>query len=177
MSPRCHLRIRWFWAAVWVLSYLCFSPLAPAQVVNDGATATLNHVPNTVSGALTVGTNGPFTLLILTNGTLLTNSGNGTIGLSAGANSNTVKVTSGNTRWLMSQDLSVGSIGSFNHLLITNGGLVQNGFGALGIDPASRSNLAVITGAGSVWTNQNDLYVGYVGHGNSLVVSNGGFAT
>ena len=173
MSPRCHLRIRWFWAAVWVLSYLCFSPLARAQVVNDGATATLNHITNTISGGITVGTNGPFTLLILTNGTLLTNSGTGTIGLNAGANSNTVKVTSGNTRWSMSSDLSVGSIGSFNHLVITNGGLVQNGFGALGINPSGTSNLVLVTSAGSIWTNQNDLYVGYVGHGNSLVVSNG----
>ena len=175
MNPRWHLRIGWFVAAGWVVGHLFFSPLSQAQVVNDGATATLNHVTNTISGGITVGTNGPFTLLILTNGTLLTNSGNGTIGLNAGANSNTVKVTSGNTRWAMSSDLSVGSVGSFNRLVITNGGLVQNGFGALGIDPASRSNLAVITGAGSVWTNQNDLYVGYVGRGNSLVVSNGGF--
>src|SRR5258708_36868408 len=115
MSPRCYLRTRWFVAAVWVLSYLCFSPISQAQVVNDGATVTLNHVTNTISGSITVGTNGPFTLLILTNGTLLTNSGNGTIGLNAGANSNTVKVTSANTRWLMSADLSVGNIGSFNH--------------------------------------------------------------
>ena len=114
-----------------LLSHLfCASP-ARAQIVNDGATVTLNQVTNTISGGITVGTNGPFTLLILTNGTLLTNSGTGTIGLNAGASSNTVKVTSANTRWLMSSDLSVGNVGSFNHLVITNGGLVQNGFGAL----------------------------------------------
>src|SRR6266446_2224981 len=152
MNPRCYLKIRWFVAAGWVLSYLFFSPLSQAQIVNDGATATLNHVTNTISGSIIVGTNGPFTLLILTNGTLLTNSGNGTIGLNAGANSNTVKVTSGNTRWAMSSDLSVGSVGSFNRLVITNGGLVQNGFGALGINPASSSNLAVVTSAGSAFT-------------------------
>ena len=57
-----------------LLSHLfCASP-ARAQIVNDGATVTLNHVTNTISGGITVGTNGPFTLLILTNGTLLTNS-------------------------------------------------------------------------------------------------------
>jgi len=132
------VRLKAIQFSVLAIPFLFFSsPTTRAQVVNDGATVTLNHVTNTISGSITVGTNGPFTLLILTNGTLLTNSGNGTIGLNAGANSNTVKVTSGNTRWLMSQDLSVGSIGSFNHLLITNGGMVQNGFGALGIDPAS----------------------------------------
>src|SRR5437899_4953922 len=31
-----------------------------AQIVNDGATATLNHITNTISGSITVGTNGPF---------------------------------------------------------------------------------------------------------------------
>ena len=86
-------------------------------------------------------------LLILTNGTLLTNSGSGVIGLNMTANSNTVKLTSANTRWFMSQDLSVGSNGSFNHLLITNGGFVANNFGALGIGQTSSNNEAVVTGS------------------------------
>src|SRR5438093_6101675 len=71
------------------LLLLFLAPPILAQVVNDGATATLNHITNTISGGVTVGTNGPFTLLILTTGTLLTNSGNGPIGLNAGANYNT----------------------------------------------------------------------------------------
>jgi T5SS/PEP-CTERM-associated repeat protein len=156
---------------------LCCALRARAQVVNDGATATLNHVTNTVTGAVTVGTNGSFTLLVLTNAALLTNSGNGIIGMNATAKSNTVRLTSVNTRWLMALDLNVGNNGSVNHLVVSNGALVANNFAALGIAPTSSNNDAIITGAGSVWSNRNDFYVGYVGHGNSLVVSNGGLVT
>src|SRR5437870_2811499 len=105
MNPHRHLRIGWLVAAGWVLSHQFFPALSLAQVVNDGATVTLNHVTNTFSGGVTVGTNGSFTLLILTNGTLLTNSGTGTIGLNATANSNTVRLTGTSSRWLMGQDL------------------------------------------------------------------------
>src|SRR5436190_2265356 len=145
-----------------------------AQVVNDGATNTLNHITNTITGGVTVGTNGSFTLLILTNGALLTNSGSGTIGLNGSANSNSVRLTSTDTRWFMGLDLTVGSNGSMNHLVISNGARVENNFGAVGISPLSSNNDALVTGAGSLWSNRNDFYVGYVGHGNSLIVSNGG---
>src|SRR5207249_1098606 len=36
------------------------------------------------------------------------------------------------------------------------------------------NNQAVVTGAGSVWTNREDFRVGVDGTGNSLVVTNGG---
>ena len=44
-----------------------------AQVVSDGQTNTLDNVTDTVTGTVTEGTNGSNTGLILTNGTLLTN--------------------------------------------------------------------------------------------------------
>ena len=42
-----------------------------AQLVNDGATNTLSNVTNTFIGDVTVGTNGSFTLLVLSNNALL----------------------------------------------------------------------------------------------------------
>src|SRR5262245_9452024 len=103
-------------AAPWVIAtvveialVLCFSEPASSQVVKDGATNTLNNVTSNVTGTVTVGTNGSFTLLVLTNGALLTNSGYGVIGLNSNANSNTVRLASANTRWLMSLDLFSGS--------------------------------------------------------------------
>src|SRR6266550_3559555 len=117
-----------FAAAGLLLCFLLFPSAGYSQIVNDGATNTLNHVTNTISGGLTIGTNGSFTLLVLTNGTLLTNSGNGAIGLNASAKSNAVRLISANTRWLMAVDLAVGSNGSFNHLVITNGAFVANNF-------------------------------------------------
>ena len=50
-----------------------------AQVVNDGATRTLSNETNVIPGDVTVGTNGSFTLLVLSNNALLTNSANGVI--------------------------------------------------------------------------------------------------
>src|SRR5206468_1245905 len=107
-----------------LLACLLVSLSAPAQVVNDGATNTLNNLTNTVTGDVTVGTNGSFTLLILTNNALLTNSGFAYIGRNAGANSNTVFLIGTNTRWLMSKNLEVGSSGSFNLLVNSTGTMV-----------------------------------------------------
>ena len=53
---------------------------ACAQIVADGATNTLSNVTTNITGDVTVGTNGAFTLLVLSDNALLTNSGSGTIG-------------------------------------------------------------------------------------------------
>jgi len=59
-------------------------------------------------------------------------------------------------------------------LIVTNGGTVSSGVGFLGYQLGADSNVAVVTGSGSIWTNSGDIYVGYFGTGNQLVVSNGG---
>src|SRR4051812_42770321 len=74
---------------LWLALVLAVSPLR-AQIVNDGETNTLSNVTNTFTGDVTVSTNGPFTLLVLSDNALLTNSANGLIGRNAGANSNEV---------------------------------------------------------------------------------------
>src|SRR5207245_5533406 len=99
---------------------------------------------------VTIGTNGPFTLLILTNAALLTNSGNGVIGRNIGANSNTVRLTSANTRWLMSLDHIVGSNGGFNRLIVSNSARVEDKFGFLGVGTTGSNNEATVTGSGSL---------------------------
>src|SRR5947207_776655 len=100
---------------------LTVSPLR-AQLVADGATNTLANVTNTITGDVTVGTNGSFTLLVLSNNALLTNSLNGTIGLNTTAKSNEVRLISPSARWLVGGSLfAVGSNGSFNRLVVSNG--------------------------------------------------------
>ncbi len=42
----------------------------------------------------------------------------------------------------------------------------------LGVNVSSFNNLAVVTDAGSVWSNAGTLFVGYLGAGNQLIVSN-----
>jgi hypothetical protein len=65
------------------LMLTCIVPPLRAQIVNDGATNTLSNVTNSFTGDVTVGTNGLFTLLILSDNALLTNSANGLIGRNA----------------------------------------------------------------------------------------------
>src|SRR5439155_11392063 len=60
-----------------------------------------------------------------------------------------------------------------NQLVVSNGGVVASGNGHLGYFASANSNVAILTGAGSVWSNQLNLNVGLDGAGNQLVVSNG----
>ena len=55
-------------------------PALNAQLVADGATNTLSNVTTNIPGSVTVGANGSFTLLVLSNNCLVTNSGVGAIG-------------------------------------------------------------------------------------------------
>jgi T5SS/PEP-CTERM-associated repeat protein len=62
-----------------------------------------------------------------------------------------------------------------NSLVISNQGQVINGHGFVGYDSSSSSNNSVlVTGSGSVWSNQGGLYVGYSGVSNTLTIANGG---
>src|SRR6266481_6132329 len=150
-------------------------PTLRAQVVNDGATNTLSNVTTNITGDVTVGTNLSFTLLILSDNALLTNSVNGIIGRNDTARSNEVRLVSPSARWRMGNALFVGNSGSANRLVVSNGAVVADVDGFLGHDPGASNNVAVVTGVGSVWSNRLNLNVGFDGAGNQLVVSNGAF--
>jgi T5SS/PEP-CTERM-associated repeat protein len=158
-----------------LLLSLEFVPPIRAQLVNDGATRTLSNVTNTITGSVTVGTNGSFTLLTLADNALLTNSAHGVIGRNATAKSNEVRLVSPTARWRMGGDLTVGSNGAMSRLVVSNGALVENNEGSLSRTAASSNNFALVTG-GSVWSNRNLLAIGGSGPGNQMIVSNGGFA-
>ena len=79
-----------------------------AQLVNDGATNILSSVTNAIASDVTVDTNGTFTLLVLSDNALLTNSFNGVIGRNTAAKSNEVRI-SPSARWRMGGTLFVGS--------------------------------------------------------------------
>jgi len=70
-------------------------------------------------------------------------------------------------------DYVVGSNTFADALLILKGGALSNADGYVGYLPASNTNYVMVTGAGSVWTN-NFMYLGYSGGGNTLVISNAG---
>jgi len=149
---------------------------AAGQLVSDGQTRVINNATNTVNGNLTVGTNGSFTALILTNHGVVIQSGFASIGLNTSARSNRVEVTGSGSRWEGSNGLAVGKSGSFNRLLVSDGGSVwnSNGFCFIGNDSTSSNNVVFVTGTNSVWSSANELHVGSAGDGNLLIVTNGG---
>jgi hypothetical protein len=153
-------------------------PPLQAQIVADGASATLANVTNTITGTVTVGTNGSFTLLTLADNALLTNSAHGVIGRNATARSNEVRLVNPTARWRMGGSLFVGSNGLFSTLVVSNGASVESLDGRLGFGSASANNTALVTGPGSLWTNRGGFSVAnpFLGSStsNRLVVSDGG---
>jgi len=86
-------------------------------------------------------------------------------------------VVTGGAVWRNSLDLDVGHRGANSTLVISDQGQVfsRNGFvgdGSGGI--TTSNNSALVTGSGSVWSNQLNFYVGDFGNNNSLVISNQG---
>src|SRR5262249_18049069 len=97
-----------------------------AQLVADGATNILDGVPTNIAGDITVGTNGSFTLLVLTNSASITNTGSAYIGSSAAAKSNSVVLTGIGSGWTNPGSFVVGVSGSYNQLSILDGAVVSN---------------------------------------------------
>src|ERR1700722_12734985 len=93
-----------------------------AQLVPDGQTNILNGVITNVSGAVTIGTNDPFTLLILTNAAVVTNTGgNLVLGQGVGSQSNLLVVTGAGSIWNCTNGaVEVGIYGSENEMAILN---------------------------------------------------------
>src|SRR5262245_48642808 len=114
-----------------LLLALGFAPAARAQLVVDGATNTFTTVTTNVTGDVTVGTNGSFTLLRLTNSVVLNNSGSNYIGRLATARTNTVRVVY-KSHWTNSGPLFVGYRGSASQLEVSIGGTIANTFGRVG---------------------------------------------
>ena len=72
---------------------------------------------------------------------------------------------------------AVGSNTSYDFLGIDSGGALISDAGGIGIDGDGAGNDAVsVSGAGSVWSNRNDLTIGFshTSDNNSLMIANGG---
>jgi len=120
----------------------------------------------------------------LSSGLQVNSTADGVIGLNAGASNNAVTVTGAGSVWSAS-GLSVGYAGSGNSLTISNSGAVTTVNSAIGGasdqfsqqavgNAGANNNAALVTGAGSVWSNSSFFVVGGSGSGNSLTVANGG---
>jgi T5SS/PEP-CTERM-associated repeat protein len=131
------------------------------------------------SGDLNVGYYGTGLLYVIGGGCV--SSFHGYVGHLDGATFSRAMVDGAGSVWNNSSDLWVGEGGVLyalgnRSLIITNGGSVSNSIGRVGgISPC----MVKVDGAGSVWTNRGDLYLGYGhidegGSGGDIVITNGG---
>jgi T5SS/PEP-CTERM-associated repeat protein len=145
-------------------------------VVVNGTNALL-QVYRTTSGGndVQVGSDGNYNTLIVTNGGRAQVSRSLSIGHTATATGNLVRVTgTGSTlqvSGIPNNGLFVGVDGGLNQLIIENGGAVSNGNATIG--GAGTGHSALVT-SGGVWTNTGSLAIGNAGSGHSLTVSNNG---
>ena len=155
---------------------LFFPARVRAQLVADGTTKTIDGISTNISGSLIIGTNGPFTTLIITNGGSVTETGGGTIGFNATSRSNQVVVTGANSLWNNSgSTLAVGSGGAFNVLFVLNGGKVLNTFGNINNGANATNNTVVVSGINSLWACSGaQLNVGNAAAFAQLLISAGG---
>jgi T5SS/PEP-CTERM-associated repeat protein len=144
--------------------------------VVDGTGGSASWINST---NLVVGQSGKFNQLLVVGGGKVSSPGYSVVGYNTGANSNSVTVAGSGSVWTNNGMLHVGYQGTFNQMIVSNGGVVisSGGFGAnagTGIGDSSSGNLALVAGAGSLWTNNGTFLVGRAGALNQLVVSNGG---
>lgn len=92
------------------------------------------------------------------------------------ASSQTNTINGVTSNWVDNGYYVVGSNTCLDALCIINGGVLSNGSGLVGYTTAASNNAAIVSGAGSVWTNHFDLYVGLTGRGNRLIITNHGAA-
>ena len=157
--------------------------LFPFHPVN--AQYSANYQTNIISGVTSnwvgdyiVGNTTFADALLIQNSGVLSND-NGYIGYEAGANNNTVLVSGTGSVWSDAAVVYVGDQGAGNSLVISNGGLVSCTYASVGGDGYNNggdANTILVTGTGSVWSNQGVLVLGNSSSGNRLIIANGGQA-
>jgi T5SS/PEP-CTERM-associated repeat protein len=126
----------------------------------------------TNSQNLYVGYLGSFDQMIATNGGHVF-SGVGYVGWFNTSSNNAVSVVGTGSVWSATNDIYVGYIGSSNQLTIAGGGNVSALESRIGYNPYSTNNVALVTGSGSMWSNQVGTIVGLGGVASQLIISNG----
>jgi fibronectin-binding autotransporter adhesin len=154
--------------------------VAQQGVLGFDATSGNNHALVTGGGSVWnctqnfyVGSSGPANSLVISNGGKIINSSS-VLGLNHGSDSNSVVVTGASSLWTNYSELYVGYHTAGNSLVVSNGGRIIDFTGYMAEDSGSSNNQALVTGAGSTWTNANALLVGDLGSGNSLTIRDSG---
>ena len=145
-------------------------------IIRSGNVAVSGTAKWVNTGDLTIGTTGSASLLITTGATV--SNSNSAIGAAIGENTGSVgsvTVSGAGSTWTDNSDLYVGDSGS-GSLLITTGASVVNGDATIGATIGQNTGSVgsvTVSGTGSSWVDDTDLYIGDSGSG-SLVITTGG---
>ena len=145
-----------------------------AAALSNKLVVSGNSTLLTNSGDTYIGYDGHNNSMVISNGGTVVNS-NGWIGYGSTASNNIVTVNGGT--WSNSGNLYVGLDGASNSLVITNGGTVQSAAVFVGHYATAVGNLLAVSGTQSTLNVSGDLYVGYAGQSNRMVISSGGFVS
>jgi T5SS/PEP-CTERM-associated repeat protein len=139
------------------------------------------------SSDIELGTSSSFNQLILTNGAKIISAGAyvGANPIQDGSGNSNLVVIAGGATWTNSSAATVGNLGAFNQLVITNGGVLRDttsgGNLTIGFNTSSSNNVVTVSGTNSLFANNGVaglplIYVGFLGSQNQLLVANDGTA-
>lgn len=123
-------------------------------------------------GDFYLGQNGSGNLLVITNGGTVTVGGEGFLSSSAASSSNRLTITGSGSSLKIASDFYFGLSGGENRLTISDGASLTAASSFLSLNPGAQGNSALVTGAGTMWSNSGALLVGG-GDTASLTVADG----
>ncbi len=141
-----------------------------------------NTAPTVVGNNLIIGSSAANATLLVTNGATLSvgsSLGFGNIsrlGANASSSNNLAVIANPGSLWNNTAAIFVGANGSFNTLLITNGGRVVNFACLIGYNSGANNNQVTVSDPNSEWNNSGNLFVGASGSFNKFLITNGGRA-
>jgi T5SS/PEP-CTERM-associated repeat protein len=154
-------------------------PVSVAGNADSNAAETVRLMSGVVSNLaahVAIGDAGSSNRLELQSGAVLSNP-SAVIGARVGSGGNLGRVADTGSLWSLDRRLAVGRGGSDNALIVTNGAVVASRDAVVGQEASALRNTAVVTGAGSHWTNRYGLVVGLEGSSNRVEVAGGGRIT
>ena len=129
------------------------------------------------SSRFALGYQGSGNSMVVSNGgrVAVTNS-DAALGFDTASSNNSLTITGAGSVFSnsLAKTFYVGRVGGSNTISVLGGGTLVTGALRLGASNSSSNNLVLVSGAGSVWTNNGTIRVGSAGGYNSLLVTNGG---
>jgi T5SS/PEP-CTERM-associated repeat protein len=135
------------------------------EIKDDGTTFTCTT-------SLQVGDYGPNNKLTVSNGADVVGA-ECVVGYDSTGTGGNLVVKGSGTTCTFSGNMFAGLYGGTSMFKVTDGAHFSNVVAYIGKNASSDSNTVTVSGSGSQWSSSDNLYVGYLGSGNTLTISGG----